>query len=161
MASRARQIADKIKTELATISTAAGYNYTPSVVVRVDDFDIKFLRKENPVTYMIRPQPRFPVQKVTGQIDRKIEIGILAAVLWQPNTTDPYFIQSKTQWDIQEELIEDVEKKLEGGDLTLGGLCYNLELLDWALNFDFEEGHLWAPVMATIAITYRRDRATP
>jgi hypothetical protein len=163
--SRAEQIAAQLEQALASIdATQAGgtrYWYTPSFAKRVDDFSVELLRTDRRVTYLLRPGDSFTGQSTTRTLDKQLELFVLAACLYQPASTSPLAMTPPIRWTIQNRLRQDLETRLEGGDLTLGGLAYNLEFRDWSYDVFIDDGHQWAPIIGRLVVTYRHERRQP
>lgn len=138
----------------------ARFHYTPSHVLRVDELDVKHLRSQHEVIYQVMPGDGFPDERTSGSFQNQMEVFVLAARRWQPNTLDPYGIQPPIRETIQNRLLRDIKLALYD-DVTLGGLAINTEVKDENLNIQIQDNFPWAVVEARVVITYEHAKEAP
>jgi hypothetical protein len=140
--------------------TRALYHYTPSHVLRVDDLDVKHLRTQHEVVYQVMPGDGFPDERTSGSFQNQMEVFVLAARRWQPNTQDPYGIEPPIRETIQNRLLRDIKVALYE-DVTLGNLAINTEIRDENLNLQIQDNVAWAAVEVRLVITYEHRQEEP
>ena len=160
------QIEAAVETALGAIVTGSDYWYTPSDVARwgalTDNCLDPVKGKVGPI-YLIshdRVEAQLGVARV---VDRMLYLDIAAVSLLPSSTTPegPFTTDAYKRYRTQNRMDADIRKKLTGGDLTLGGLAYNTEILTTSM--DAEETWLdsWALVFLRVRISFRTPRSTP
>jgi hypothetical protein len=167
--SKREQLAAALTARLGTIDaetpdplepTRARFHYAPTHVLRVDELDVKHLHSQHEAIYQVMPGDGFPDERTTGSFQNQMEVFVLAARRWQPNTQDPYGIQPPIRETIQNRLLRDIKIALYD-DVTLGGLAINTEIKDENLNIQIQDSFPWAVVEARIVITYEHAKEAP
>mgnify|MGYP007083450416 CR=1 FL=1 len=160
--SKHEQVAVALQARLAAIVGDAGANYwyTPTHVLRVDDFLVDHLRHEHQLIVQIRPGLDRPVLRTSGTVRREMELYVLSCYRWQPNTQDPYSVSAPTRWTIQSRLARDVEKAVLS-DVTFSGLTLYAHVEEVSRDFFIEDSFPWAPVELRLMVAYEHERRTP
>jgi hypothetical protein len=158
--SRHERIVATIAAKLAAIvagqsatPTADAYWYTPTVVVRVEDLDVDNLRSQDDVVYQVLEGDEFPKERENLRFLCELEVFILAAKRWQPNTTQPYGMWTPYGATLRNRLTQDIGNCLES-DVQLGGLCDNLEIRGEDRGIRIESSVRWASIELRIVVTY-------
>jgi hypothetical protein len=157
----AEQIPEAVKVSLAAIVADNGTTYwkTPSKVVRFGALSGDVLNKDHETIYVLTPD-RIENRTHTGRvIDHELNIDVaLISRLTLPAPEHPFNDAANTRWTLQNRMAQDVEKKLVAGDLTLGGLSYNVELVLWEMGGEETWIEGWAVVFGRLRVTYRAER---
>jgi hypothetical protein len=155
------QIPDAIVASLAAIVGDGGVTYwrTPSRVVRFGALSGEVLNKTHETIYVLTPDRLENRTHVGRVIDHELNIDVaLVAKLTLAIPEHPFSESAHTRWTIQNRMAQDVEKKLVAGDLTLGGLAYNVELVLWEMGGEETWIEGWAVTFGRLRVTYRAER---
>jgi len=158
------QIAAAVAAKLRTIIGDSGVNYwqTPTVS-RFAGLDSSCMDRSKALVYVVVPDRISRQQSPAQRVNREMTLDI--AGIWShgqdgsPSEVEsPFSSISHTRWTRQHRMTSDVEKCLCGGDLTLGGIAINTEVLDWELSGEQTYYSGFTVVMGRIRVTYQTAR---
>lgn len=165
---RVKAVLDAVVAQLATITVAGGYNYTPDDVVPVSQVTEAVLDPKKSLRYFVsydRVERRPYTNKET---DADVFLDVLGFYHLPTDykegfDKDKVFIATPARrWDIQAQMQQDVEKALNGGDGLLGGVAHRtgLQITLWDMGPENTYLEPWAIVLARVQvpIRYRRDQ---
>ena len=163
----AEQVEAAVATALGGITGDSGatYWYTPSKAVRFAGITDQGLDtdqgKIGPI-YVVshdRIDQQLGVAKV---VDRFLFLDVAALFLLQRDTAEgPFVVDAAERYTIQHRMARDIQKRLTGGDLTLGNLAYNTEILNWSMAAEETWLDAWALVFGRIRVSFRSPRSAP
>jgi hypothetical protein len=145
-------IADVISS-LRAIVAGTSYHYTPGAVIRVSQFDERWLEEAGKqVVYMVRDtvgEVQVPPAAAFGNDVRDYSVFVMVAYQ-HPDIEVPLNASIAAKGTIRNRMVRDVKKKLME-DQTRGGVAERTDIFE--VERDFEEPEAW--IIAEIPVVVR------